>query len=360
MARPTYLTIDLSALQHNVKRVRHFAPQSQILAMVKANAYGHGAETIAHALSDVDALSVASIDEGLALRKSGITKSIVLIEGLFAASELKEAEENQFSLVVHQLRQLEMLEQTTISKPISVWLKINTGMHRLGIAAEQFDYFHQRLNAIQTINKPIGLMTHFAESDLLTSSATKNQLDRFAKITRDVKGPRSLANSAAIMAWPDAHSEWVRPGLMIYGASPFADKTGLDHELLPVMTLSSELIAIILVKQGEKVGYGGTFTAPEDMHIGIVATGYGDGYPQFAKEATPVLVNGKVCPLVGRVSMDMLTVDLRQQKDAKVGDSVTLWGKGLPIEKVANHNHTSAYELFTRMTQRPQRIIKKS
>ncbi len=197
-------------------------------------------------------------------------------------------------------------------------------------------------------------MTHFAEADAINSEATPQQIRAFHDATAQLIGPRSLANSAAILAWPESHGDWVRPGLMIYGASPFADKTGLDHGLLPVMTLWSRLIAINAVKKGSKVGYGGTWEAPEDMLVGVVGVGYGDGYPQFAKNGTPMLVGGCECELVGRVSMDMLTVDLRHQPKAKIGDEVILWGVGLPVERVARHSNTSAYEILTRMTPRPK------
>jgi len=247
-----------------------------------------------------------------------------------------------------------MLEQFPLEAAFSIWLKIDTGMHRLGVAPHLAHEIYQRLSAIPSIIKPIGLMTHFAEADLLASTATTRQIELFQQVTHGLQGPRSLANSAGILAWPTAHGDWVRPGLMLYGASPFADKTGSDYDLQPVMTLSSRLIAITQVPRGGKVGYGGTWVAPEDMLIGVVGVGYGDGYPQYAENATPVLINQQVCQVVGRVSMDMLTVDLRNQPEAKIGDAVILWGEGLPVEQVARHSHTSAYEILTRMTPRPK------
>jgi alanine racemase len=255
---------------------------------------------------------------------------------------------------VHHLPHVEMLEQAKVNKPFSVWLKLNTGMHRLGIDPADTQKIYERLRNSAAVRQPIGLMTHFAEADAITSDATLEQTRLFEEATRGLQGPRSLANSAGIIAWPAAHGDWVRPGLMIYGASPFPDKIGLDHGLLPVMTLWSRLIAITKVKKGGKVGYGGTWTATEDMCVGVVGVGYGDGYPQFAKNGTPVLVNGRECQLVGRVSMDMLTVDLRNQPNAQIGDEVVLWGAGLPVERVARHSQTSAYEILTRMTPRPK------
>lgn len=354
MSRPTYMKIDLTALQKNLGRVRKLASGRKVIAMVKANAYGHGIIRIAHALSGADAMGVASLDEGVMLRDAGIMQPIILMEGLFHAEELSIAEHYNFTLVVHHDQHIDMLESANVEKPFSVWLKINTGMHRLGFDPANIDAIYQRLQAIKAIRQPIGLMTHFAEADAISSETTLKQIRCFQEATAHLKGPRSLANSAGIIAWPAAHGDWVRPGLMIYGASPFAEKTGLDHGLLPVMSLSSRIIAITPVKKGGKVGYSSTWEAPEDMRIGVVGVGYGDGYPQFAKNGTPILVAGNECELVGRVSMDMLSVDLRQQPNAKIGDEVTLWGAGLPVERVAQHSNTSAYEILTRMTPRPK------
>ncbi len=354
MSRPTHMTIDLAALRHNLTRVRALAPGRAVIAMVKANAYGHGLVRIAQALVGADAFGVASVEEGVKLREAGITRPIVLMEGLFYADEINEAVKHDFTLVVHHEMHVDMLEQAIVPRPFSVWLKINTGMHRLGVAADEFDELYARLLQAQSVQKPIGLMTHFASADALDQPTTMEQIKCFNHITADLSGPRSLANSAGILGWSAAHGDWVRPGLMLYGASPFANQTGLDHDLRPVMTLWSRLIAITPVKKGGKVGYGGTCTMTKDTRVGVVGVGYGDGYPQFAQNGTPVLVNGKRCPLAGRVSMDMLTVDLSEQPEAKVGDPVVLWGAGLPAEQVASGSHSSAYEILTRMTPRPK------
>jgi alanine racemase len=348
------MKIDLAALRYNLQRVRELAPGRSVIAMVKANAYGHGIARVAHALPMADALGVASLEEGLILRDAGITQPIVLMEGLFYPEEIEEAAKHHFTLVVHHVPHVEMLEKAKVDNPFNVWLKINTGMHRLGIDPAALPEVYQRLAAAQSVAKPLGLMTHFAEADSIESEATRQQIRIFNQVTADYPGPRSLANSAAIIAWPDSHGDWVRPGLMLYGASPFSDRAGLDHDLRPVMTLWSRLIAISNVKKGGKIGYGGTWTAPEDMLIGVVGVGYGDGYPQFARSGTPVLVNNVECQLVGRVSMDMLTVDLRNQPNAKIGDPVILWGEKLPVERVARTSNTSAYEILTRMTPRPK------
>lgn len=352
MTRPTRITISLPALRENLRQVRHMAPTRSVIAMVKANAYGHGLERIAGALTDAEALGVACCEEGLLLRAAGIKNPVVLMEGLFAGSELDKAVANRFMLVIHHVSQVEMLEKQTIRNPLSVWLKIDTGMHRLGFEPSQVLDIYKRLMNCPSVKKPIGLMTHFAESDSPDRAATRQQIEMFNSITQHLSGPRSLANSAGIIAWPSAHAEWVRPGIMLYGASPFAGHRGVEHHLQPVMSLTSELIAIHHLNKGSRVGYGGTWTCPEDMRVGVVGIGYGDGYPRHAENGTPILVNGRPCSLVGRVSMDMITVDLRTQPEANIADPVLLWGPGLPVEVVAEHSDTTGYELLTRITQR--------
>jgi len=358
MSRPTQITIDLAALRHNLQQIKKIAPKSAILAMVKSNAYGHGLTRIALALKEADALGVACLEEGMQLREAGVRNPIVLMEGLFRADEIPRAIEGDFTIVVHHLAQVEMLEQQTLSKPIPVWLKIDTGMHRLGFAPGEIHGIHQRLMQNPNVHKPIGIMTHFAESDSSDRAPTQNQIELFAAVTQSLEGPRSLANSAGILAWPVAHADWIRPGILLYGASPFSTQTGSSLGLKPVMTLSSELIAIHHLKKGERVGYGGMWTCTEDMPVGVVAAGYGDGYPWHAKNGTPLLVNGHECPLVGRVAMDMVNVDLRNQPFAKVGDPVLLWGPELPVETVAAHSGTVGYELLTRITQRVRVVVK--
>lgn len=358
MSRPAQITINLSALRHNLQQVRLMAPNAAVLAMVKSNAYGHGLERIALALPDVDAMGVASLEEGMHLRHAGIKNPIFLMEGVFDASELSLAMEHHFTLIVHHLQQVEMLERYAGGGTFPVWIKINTGMHRLGFHPEEFQSAYARLSQCDAVNKPIGLMTHFAEADSVDRANTLQQIELFNALTEGLPGPRSLANSAGIIAWPSAHRDWVRPGITLYGASPLAGHRGVEHHLYPVMTLSSELISVHDVKKDSRIGYGGVFTCPEDMRIGVVAIGYGDGYPLHAKNGTPVLVNGRPCPLAGRVAMDMMTVDLRTQPEAKVGDPVLLWGPGLPVEVVASYSETSAYELLTRITQRVRVVVK--
>lgn len=354
MTRPALITIDTAALRHNLAQVKKLAPDSQVLAMVKANGYGHGMTMVAKALHDADGFGVASIDEGIALREAGIKQPIFLMEGLFSADELTLAALHHFTLVIHHEPQIAMLQSVKLKTPLSVWLKVNTGMNRLGLSTDDFRDGYQVLMASPVVDKPIGVMTHFAEADNPKSDATLKQLEAFMPLVEGLDSPMSLCNSAGICSLPMAHADWVRPGLMLYGASPFANETGADRGLKPVMTFSSRLIAIQSVKKGQKVGYGGTWTAKSDTRIGIVAAGYGDGYPQQAKNGTPVLVNDTICPLAGRVSMDMLTIDLKNNMGATIGDPVTLWGEGLPVETVANHCLTSPYELLTSMTVRPR------
>lgn len=352
MTRPTQITINLKALRDNFQQVKRMAPASSVIAMVKANAYGHGLERIAKALPDADAFGVACSEEGLTLRAAGINNPVILMEGLFAANELEKVLENDFSLVVHDVAQVEMLEKHKTAKSIFVWLKIDTGMHRLGFEPNQVMHIYTRLMNCVCVKKPIGLMTHFAEADSSDRAATLQQIELFNKATQPLKGPRSLSNSAGIIAWPSQQGEWVRPGIMLYGASPFTGHSGSHYHLQPVMTFTSELIAIHQLTKGSRVGYGGRWTCPEDMRVGVISTGYGDGYPLHAEDGTPILVNGRPCPLVGRVSMDMITVDLRTQPEAKIGHPVVLWGPDLPVEEVAKYSQTIGYELLTRITQR--------
>jgi alanine racemase len=357
MSRPAQLTIDLPALQHNFEQVKKMVPGRSVIAMVKANAYGHGLERIALALKDAEALGVASFEEGLFLRNAGVKTPILLMEGLFSEAELTFAAEHGFSLVVHHAAHVEMLEKSNIDKPLSVWLKIDTGMHRLGFHPDDVAKMYARLMLCGAVKKPVGLMTHFASSNELDSSQTLQQIELFNQVTSKLEGPKSLANSAGIIAWPAAHGDWVRPGIMLYGASPFSGHRGVEYGLKPVMSLTSQIIAIHQVAKGSRIGYGGTWTCPENTRVGVVAIGYGDGYPRHAVNGTQVLVNGRPCPLAGKVAMDMLSVDLGTQPEARVGDPVTLWGPGLPVEVVAEQSGTTCYELLTRITQRVRVIV---
>jgi len=345
VTRPTYCAIDLVALRHNFQQVRQLAPRSKILAMVKANAYGHGIVEVAKALHEADGLGVACLEEALILRTAGIKQTIVLMEGFFKLDELVAIQQHDLEIVIHDQTQLQLFLRQQAIKPLTIWLKINTGMNRLGFQPAQVDTVWQQLKMHNAV-KEIRLMTHFADADDLSRPIMRRQLDSFAETTAALAGQHSLAASAGILGWHEAHADWVRPGIMLYGISPFADRTGEYHNLKPVMTLHSEIIATHELRAGEVIGYGGTWICPHDMHIGVVAIGYGDGYPRSAVNGTPVLVNNHLTRLIGRVSMDMLTVDLHKQPQAKVGDPVVLWGNGLPVELISKHSNRSEYELL--------------
>jgi alanine racemase len=352
VSRATGAVINLVALRHNLRRVREIAPHSRIMAVVKANAYGHGIAAVAQALSETDAFAVASLDEALAIRRAGLAHPIVLLEGVFSADELDEAARNGCEVVVHEAGQLALVEGCRLQHTLGVWLKVDSGMNRLGFPLAQARVAWQRLSVAKAVRGSVRLMTHLACADDVSSPRTAQQLQAFAEATAGIEVERSIANSAGILAWPESHADWVRPGILLYGVSPFADRSGADEGLLPVMTMHTELIAIRHLEQGEMVGYGGNWVAPEAMTIGIAAIGYGDGYPRHAPNGTPVQVKGQQVSLVGRVSMDMIAVDLRKLPDAKVGDQVMLWGAALPVERVAQAADTIPYELLCGVTQR--------
>lgn len=346
--------INTEALTHNLQLIRSQAPNSKILAVVKANGYGHGLEHVAKSLPDVDGFGVARIEEALTLRAGGVVKPVLLLEGFYAPSDLPVLVTNNIHTVVHSIEQLEALEQAELDAPVVVWLKIDTGMHRLGVRPEQYTEFVDRLHACSNVAKPLRYMSHFGCADELSSDVTPRQIESFMALTDGCSGERSLAASAGILAWPDSHLEWIRPGIIMYGVSPFAEieRAAESYNMKPVMTLTSSLIAVREVKKGESVGYGGIWTSERDTKVGVIAIGYGDGYPRTAPNGTPVLVNGRVVPMAGRVSMDMLTVDLGPDSIDKVGDEAILWGDGLPAEIVAAHIGTIAYELVTKLTSR--------
>ncbi|TOC53414.1 alanine racemase [Vibrio parahaemolyticus] len=344
--------IDLSELQHNLQRVKAQAPESKVMAVVKANGYGHGLRHVAKHANYADAFGVARIEEALQLRACGVVKPILLLEGFYSPGDLPVLVTNNIQTVVHCEEQLIALEQADLETPVVVWLKIDSGMHRLGVRPEQYDEFISRLKTCPNVAKPLRYMSHFGCADELDSSITPQQIELFMSLTSGCQGERSLAASAGLLAWPQSQLEWVRPGIIMYGVSPFSDKTAQDLGYQPVMTLKSHLIAVREVKKGESVGYGGIWTSERDTKVGVIAVGYGDGYPRSAPNGTPVWVNGRTVPIAGRVSMDMLTVDLGPDATDKVSDEAILWGKELPVEEVANHIGTIAYELVTKLTPR--------
>ncbi len=325
-------------------------------AAVKAEGYGHGLVRTARAL-DADAFAVACVEEALVLREAGIDRRIVLLEGVFEADELPWCAQHALDIAVHQPEQLRMLELARLERPLRVWLKIDSGMHRLGLAPEATATAFQRLRACSAVQAEIGLMSHLARADERDCDYTRQQFHTFETATAGLPGERSLANSAGILGWPNTHFDWVRPGIMLYGASPFVDSLAPDEDLRPVMSFHTRLIAIKRLRRGEPVGYGGTWICPEDMDVGVAAVGYGDGYPRHAPSGTPVLIDGRAAALVGRVSMDMITLDLRRHPKARIGDPVLLWGEGLPVERIAQAAGTISYTLLCGVTARVRREV---
>jgi alanine racemase len=325
------------------------APRSRTWAVVKANAYGHGLLRVAEALEAADGFALLDLDDAVRLRDAGIRKPILLLEGVFALEDLGVVAEHGLSMVVHTAEQIDLLESAGLPVRVPVYLKMNSGMNRLGFAPERYRSVCKRLSGTQAAGA-ITLMTHFADAD--GASGVAEQLARFGAATADLGLPRSLANSATVLRFPEAHADWIRPGIMLYGCSPFADRTADSIGLLPVMSLTSELIAVQTLKPGDRVGYGCTFSADAPMTIGVVACGYADGYPRHAPTGTPVLVEGRRTRTVGRVSMDMITVDLTGFPQARVGSPVVLWGEGLSADEVAAAAGTVSYELLCALAAR--------
>ena len=346
--------VDSAALRHNLARVRTTAPGSGVMAVIKANAYGHGLVPAAKAMADSDGFAVARLEEGLALRRAGLANRILLLEGACGAEQLALAAQQDFDLMVHSIEQIEMLEGRAGSDVVRAWIKVDTGMNRLGFRVEEFAAAHRRLVGIANVAPDPTLVTHLASADDRRDSKTTTQLQAFGTATAGVPGARSIANSAAMLAWPATRADWVRPGLMLYGVSPFPSGTGAELGLRPAMTLQSEVIAVKAVKQGETVGYGGAWRALRSTRMAVVAGGYGDGYPRSTGPGAPVLVNGHHAPLIGRVSMDMITVDATDLPVVAIGDPVVLWGEGVPVEDVARHAGTIPYELICGVSQRVQ------
>lgn len=353
MSRRPLAQINLTALAHNVQRIQEMAPQRKILAVLKANAYGHGLLAVAAQLPQASALGVARIDEALMLRAGGIVKPIVLLEGFFAADELPQIVASNLQVVVHDRRQVHELIAAQLDAPVSVWLKINSGMHRLGIQPSEFQSLYQQLLESPNVIKPMKLMTHFACADEPDHPATQRQMDLFFQTIAGTDAEISIANSAGIVQWPASHGDWIRPGLTLYGVSPMTNGRSVQHGLRPVMTFSSSVIAVRQVQQGDAVGYGGSWVAPRDTRLAVVAIGYGDGYPRNAGNGTPMLIGHKRYPIAGRVSMDMTMIDIGDD-DIQVGDKVVLWGEHLPVEEIAQRVQTIPYELLCNITSRVQ------
>ena len=347
--------VDADALRHNFNQVRRLAPRAHVMAVIKANGYGHGLSWVANTLAAADAFGVSSVEEGLALRQAGVMQPVCLLEGFFTADELPTLAEHQLAPTIHDESQIQALSQATLPAKLTVWIKIDTGMHRLGFAPHDLPKVLARLRACTSVGD-VRLLSHLANAEVASDPSAKLQIETFLTHTKNLGLETSLANSAGIVAWPDSHADWVRPGIMLYGVSPVAGKSAAQLSLRPVMTLQTSLIAVHKRKHGDAIGYGGDWRCPRDMPVGVAAIGYGDGYPRHATAGTPVLVNGRRVLLVGRVSMDMITLDLSSQPQARIGDPVILWGKDLPVEEVAQSAGTIAYELLCHVTERIPRV----
>ena len=352
MSRLIRAVIDAGALRHNVGVIRARAPGARIMAVVKANAYGHGLVQTTAALRGVDAFAVARLEEGVRLRQHGVHGPIVLLEGVFSAEQLLEARRHRLELVVHDALQVRLLAAAGEPHRQALWIKIDTGMNRLGFRPEALRAAYERLRALAPAPTPIRLMTHLAAADDPNGQMTRAQLERFAAATDTLPGERSIANSAGIFGPVPIGGHWVRPGLALYGASPLPERSAAELGLRPAMRLETSVIAVRQVPQGETVGYGATWRAERDTRVAVVAAGYGDGIPRSLPSGTPVCVGGRRVPLVGRVSMDMICVDVSTLETIEVGTPVTLWGEGLPVEELAGWAGTIPYELLCGVSER--------
>ena len=345
--------IRLGALEHNLDVIRAAAPNAKVMAVIKANAYGHGMITVAHHLRNVDSLAVARLPEAIHLRESGIDKPIVLLSGVLDKNELRSAMWRDFELVVHCTEQIEILKSSADGKA-TVWLKFDTGMNRLGFPPGDAPELIAAVGALPNVGE-LRLMTHLASADELDDAATPEQLDEFRPIVDGFGGAASIGNTAATLGWPDIRDaqknfnfkgdHWIRPGIALFGISPFADRTGVQLGLKPVMRFEARLIAVKRLQKGARVGYKGAYIAESDSRLGIISAGYGDGYSRHFRSGTPVVINGRRVPLIGHVSMDMIAVDLGPGARDRVGDVATLWGDDLPVEEIAPYADAIPYQL---------------
>lgn len=358
MSRPTRIEIHAGALLHNVARVKGFAPDKKIIAMVKANAYGCGVHAVAPVLEgQVDVFGVACLSEALKIRALGCRTPCLLVQGVFSPEELLVASTQHCFIGLHHVQQLHWLLQTPLTQPISVWIKVNTGMNRLGFSPDDVPAVLDALRACPWVAPDIGMMTHFSCADEPERIENKQQFDAFTRMDASAIRWRSAANSAAIIALPQTHYDIVRPGIMLYGISPFATRSAASLGLIPVMRFYSAISAIHHLPTDAAVGYSGLWCAEKPSVVGIVPVGYGDGYPRHNAPNTPVWISGQEVPIVGRVSMDMLAVDLTTHPDVRIGDEVELWGTHLAVERIAQSCGTIAYELLCQVTSRPKLVV---
>ncbi len=351
MPRNTLARIDIDAVAHNLRLVRERAPDSRVMAVVKADAYGHRLDLVLPALDQADMLAVATIDEARAIRRLGSRKAVLLLEGVLEASDLAIVESLGLELTLHHPEQVAMLERFGHAPTPRLWLKVDSGMHRLGVEPDQAAELHRRLLGLPGVEQ-VNLVSHFAAAEDEAGRLSATQMARFDRAVDGLDGEHCLANSAAILNHPASHRHWVRAGILLYGVSPLPGRTGTDLGLKPAMTLEAGLLAVNRVPAGDSIGYGARYIASRDLRVGVVGIGYGDGYPRSVADGTPVRVGDALCPVVGRVSMDMVTIDLSEAPEAAIGDPVILWGQGLPIELVAEGADTIPYELVCRVTRR--------
>lgn len=349
MSRPIRASFDLSALKHNLGVARQFAAGARTMAVIKANAYGHGVLRAARALAAADGFALLELDDAIRLRDAGYRHPILLLEGFFSESELDPILQNRLSVVLHSREQLDMLATLPGDRKLDIFIKFNTGMNRLGFPAESAADVLKQLDGLPCIGEKV-LATHFSDAEGV--SGIDFQIRTFEQLVARPGFKRSMANSATLLRFPEARGDWVRPGIMLYGASPLDDRSARRLDLKPVMTLTSRIISVQELNKGDTVGYGSLFMADRKMRIGVVACGYADGYPRHAWNGTPVLVDGVRVQMAGRVSMDMLSVDLTDVPHARIGAPVTLWGAGLPVEEVAAAAGTVSYELLCALARR--------
>lgn len=353
MSRCAVAILSTENLLHNLRAIAEKVAPAKMIAMVKANAYGHGLRSVGLRVQErVGTLGVASIDEALALRTAGVYAQLVLMQGVYEPHEILIASQQGFQVVFNTMNQVTWLQKTSLPTPLSCWIKVNTGLGRLGFSPEEAPDIHTTLTNHEGTQKPVGMLSHFSCADTPDHPLNQKQIKVFESLRKTIKAPHSLCNSGGILHFPHCFYDYVRPGILLYGVSPLSGVTAQSLGLKPVMTVQSRIMAIQSLKKGDYVGYGARYQCPEDMSVGIVAFGYGDGYPPTARDGTPVLVHRTVCSLVGKVSMDMIAVDLRKCPQACVGDPVTLWGDGLPLETVAPHTMNSVWEIVTSVQNR--------
>ncbi len=353
MSRTALAILSTDHLLHNLRIIQRRVTPAKIIAMIKANAYGHGLRSVALRLDqEADMLGVASIDEALALRKIGIKTPILLAEGVFEANGLIVASEEKFHVVFHNAAQIDWLEKSKLPLPLQSWIKVNTGMCRLGFNVSQAVSYYKRLIKHKKIAKPIRVLSHLACADQIDHPLNYEQIQSFSRLTRQIKSEFSLCHSAGIFHFPEHYYDYVRPGIALYGVSPIPGQSAESLNLRPVMTLQTNLISVQNRPKGANIGYGARYQCPEDMPVGVIAFGYGDGYPLTAKDGTPIRVNQTECQLIGRISMDMMSVDLRRCPNAKIGDPVILWGNHLPVERVAAHTENLSWDILTGVQNR--------